>query len=418
MKRPIPCRLILGAAAALAAALLPLHAQASPGDLYVADSATRSILRFGPDGTKSTFVSDLLQPLALAFDRKGNLFVADADSCVSSNGNPCEFPSKILRFTSAGERSIFVTLAPNTQVLGMAFDGAGNLFVAANGRILKFAPDGTQTAFPSSARSVWPLAFGRLGQLYAGVNPVGPGSIVKIAPDGSSSTFVTLPTSNSATGLAFDAAGNLFVKYGSAILRITPAGSISTFATGNFTYPLAFDGQGNLFAALNAYNASEPAIVKFTDSGTSTTFSLGPMSPSAFAFEPVTEKLRNISARGFVQTGDNVLIGGFIVGGNALANNAVVARAIGPSLSQAGVAQPLLDPILELRDASGALIIRNDNWQDTQEREITATGLAPTHPRESAILATLPAGAYTAIVRGVDNSTGLALVEIFSLHQN
>ncbi len=137
----------------------------------------------------------------------------------------------------------------------------------------------------------------------------------------------------------------------------------------------------------------------------------------SLAFEPVIEKLRNISARGVVGTGDGVLIGGFIVGGNALVNNAVVARAIGPSLAQAGVTNALADPTLELHDASGALLASNDDWQDTQEAEITASGRAPTDPNESAIFATLPAGNFTAVVRGADDTTGVALIEVYSVAQ-
>ena len=135
------------------------------------------------------------------------------------------------------------------------------------------------------------------------------------------------------------------------------------------------------------------------------------------AFEPVTEKLRNISARGLVGTGDDVLIGGFIVGGNALANNAVIVRTIGPSLAQAGVTNALADPVLEVHDASGGLIASNDDWQDTQEVQITAGGLAPKDPKESAIYATLPAGGYTAVVRGAGDATGVALVEVYSVAQ-
>ena len=135
------------------------------------------------------------------------------------------------------------------------------------------------------------------------------------------------------------------------------------------------------------------------------------------AFEPVTEKLRNISARGLVGTGDDVLIGGFIVGGNALANNAVIVRAIGPSLAQGGVTNSLADPTLELHNASGAIVGSNDDWQDTQEAQITATGLAPTNPNESAIYATLPAGNYTGVVRGTGDTTGTALVEVYGINQ-
>jgi len=103
------------------------------------------------------------------------------------------------------------------------------------------------------------------------------------------------------------------------------------------------------------------------------------------------------------------------VGGSALANNAVVVRAIGPSLAGRGVTNPLPDPVLELHDGSGAIIASNDNWQETQKAQIVRSGLAPTNPRESAIFATLPTGNYTAVVRSADDATGNALVEIYDI---
>ena len=133
-------------------------------------------------------------------------------------------------------------------------------------------------------------------------------------------------------------------------------------------------------------------------------------------------KLDNISTRSFVQTNDNVMIGGFIVAGNR--PKRVIIRAIGPELSQFGVPNVLADPILELHSGNGALIASNDNWQTTiiggiimqdQVQQILNSGLAPTDPRESAIIANLPAGNYTAIVHGVNNTTGVALVEVYDL---
>lgn len=144
------------------------------------------------------------------------------------------------------------------------------------------------------------------------------------------------------------------------------------------------------------------------------TFASGLTTPTLLAFEPIAEKFRNVSARGFVQTGDNVLIGGFILGGNALPNNAVVVRAIGPSLSASGVTNPLQDPLLELHDGSGAMIASNDNWRDTGEAQISASGFAPADPHESVILAALPAGSYTVVVRGVGDTTGVALLEVYN----
>ena len=126
-------------------------------------------------------------------------------------------------------------------------------------------------------------------------------------------------------------------------------------------------------------------------------------------------KVANISTRGAVQTGDNVMIGGFIVGSAGPGQTRVVVRAIGPSLASAGVAGPLDDPTLQLRDGNGELLLANDNWRDTQESEITASGLAPKDGREAAALATLPAGAYTAVVAGKDATTGVGLFELYDL---
>ena len=133
-------------------------------------------------------------------------------------------------------------------------------------------------------------------------------------------------------------------------------------------------------------------------------------------------KLDNLSTRSFVQINDNVMIGGFILAGNR--PKRVIIRAIGPELTQFGVPNVLADPTLELHNGAGAVIASNDNWQTTiiggiithdQVQEILNSGRAPTDPRESAIIANLPAGNYTAIVRGVSNTTGVALVEVYDL---
>ena len=128
--------------------------------------------------------------------------------------------------------------------------------------------------------------------------------------------------------------------------------------------------------------------------------------------QTANSKLANISTRGFVDTGDNVMIGGFI-SGNGVAK--VIVRAIGPSLTSFGVPGALQDPTLELHDGTGAIIATNDNWRDTQENEIEATGLAPTDDRESAIVATITPGNYTAIVRGTNDTTGVGLVEVYNI---
>ena len=126
-------------------------------------------------------------------------------------------------------------------------------------------------------------------------------------------------------------------------------------------------------------------------------------------------QLANISTRGFVRTGDNVMIGGFILGQGS-ANSAVAVRGIGPSLSQSGLSNVLADPTLELRDSNGALLIANDDWQDdpVSAAQLTAHGLAPQDPLESGIFASLPPGAFTAILAGKEGGVGLGLVEVYS----
>jgi hypothetical protein len=161
---------------------------------------------------------------------------------------------------------------------------------------------------------------------------------------------------------------------------------ITTLGTGNYTATVR-----------GANNATGIALVEVYDLDAGTP----------------TARLGNISTRGHVLTVDNVMIGGFIITGTGQKN--VMVRAIGPSLIQHGIADPLLDPTLELHDGSGAVIASDDNWRDSQQTQIQATGLAPSDDRESAILRTLSPGNYTAIVRGVNSSTGIALVEVYGL---
>jgi uncharacterized delta-60 repeat protein len=123
----------------------------------------------------------------------------------------------------------------------------------------------------------------------------------------------------------------------------------------------------------------------------------------------------NLSARAFVGTGNDVLIGGTIIGGNAGSLLRVLVRALGPSLASAGVTTPLADPTLSLRDANGNVIASNDNWKNSQQAAIAATGKAPPNDSESAILGLLAPGNYTAIVAGKNGTTGVALIEFYSL---
>jgi len=154
---------------------------------------------------------------------------------------------------------------------------------------------------------------------------------------------------------------------------------------------------------------SYTAVVSGKNSGT------GVALVDLYQLDASTSIFRNLSTRGFVGTGDNVLIGGLIIGNGE--PPVIVLRAIGPTLGSFGIAQPLQDPTLELRDANGALIAFDNDWKDNTPTGIKATLLNPTDNRESAIIASLAAGSYTAIVRGKNGTTGVALVEAYRLHE-
>jgi hypothetical protein len=128
-----------------------------------------------------------------------------------------------------------------------------------------------------------------------------------------------------------------------------------------------------------------------------------------------TGRIANISTRSRVELGDNVMIGGFIVGGTTATK--IIVRAIGPSLVAGGVVDALLDPTLEMYDSNGSLLTSNDNWRTNQEAEIVASTIPPTDSREAAIVSTLMPGAYSVVIRGANGCTGVALVEAYALDQ-
>jgi hypothetical protein len=173
-------------------------------------------------------------------------------------------------------------------------------------------------------------------------------------------------------------------------------------------------------AGLAPGNAAESAILRSLNPGAYTAVvrgkngAVGTAVVEAYDLDPSNNsKLANLSTRGFVQTGDNILIAGFITG-NRNANINVLVRAMAPSLA-ALLPSALTDPTLELHDGNGAIMASNDNWQDSQKSQIEQTGLPPGDAKESAIVSSLPPGGYTAIVRGVNGSVGNAVVEVYNL---
>lgn len=176
---------------------------------------------------------------------------------------------------------------------------------------------------------------------------------------------------------------------------------------------------GASFAALNVGGVTGLYTINLL-SGAGTL--VGAIAPTDLGSETVVDiaanvnpgsRLANLSSRGRVAPGQEVLIAGFISTGGL--NSRVVLRAIGPSLSTAGITGALADPVITLYDRNGTMLATNDNWKSNQEADITATGLAPTNDNEAVILTRLAPDAYTAIVSGKANATGLALVEVYQL---
>lgn len=168
-------------------------------------------------------------------------------------------------------------------------------------------------------------------------------------------------------------------------------------------------------------DSRESGIVATLDPGAYTAIIAGKSQTSGIALGEIYDvdataasKLANISTRGFVQTGNNVMIGGFILG-NGSGSATVAVRGIGPSLGQLGLGNVLADPILELHDGNGAVLIANDNWQNdsVSATQLTAHGLAPPNSLESGMFTTLPPGLFTAVLAGKNGGVGLGLVEIY-----
>jgi hypothetical protein len=202
---------------------------------------------------------------------------------------------------------------------------------------------------------------------------------------------------------------------GDPVLELHGSGTFATITNDNWRS----NQEAEIIATTVApTNDSESAIVATLEAGAYTAIVRGVNNGTGIglveAFDldrTVDSKLANISTRGLVQTGDNVLIGGFIILGQDPLR--VIVRAIGPSLPVPGA---LADPTLELHDPNGAIIVANDNWRSDQQAEIIATTIPPTNDMESAIVRDLMPGNYTAIVRGANNTTGVALVEAYALN--
>ena len=204
------------------------------------------------------------------------------------------------------------------------------------------------------------------------------------------------------------------------VLELHGPGTFATISNDNWRDDLAQEA-AILATGLAPTNNLESAIDTTLNPGAYTGVVRGKNNTSGVALievydlsQAVLAKLANISTRAFVSTGDAIVIAGFVLG-NHNGVDRIVVRGIGPSLTAFGVANALANPTLELRDSNGALLAMNNDWQDNpaQAAELTAAGLAPTNPLESGIAATLPPGLYTALLAGLNNGTGIGVVEAY-----
>jgi sugar lactone lactonase YvrE len=378
------------------------------GDLYEADFGSGNVFKVSPAGTVTSFVSGLVNPSGLAFDSNGNLFVADSVFAAGSG------LGKIYKVAPDGTTTVFASGL--NKPFGLAFDSAGNLFEAdsGSGNIYKFTTAGVRSTFAAGLQTPAGIAFDHSGNLFE--NDFGSGTIFMFTPASVRSTFAS--GLNSPDGLTIGADGNVFEgDSGSGnVFKFDAAGTKSTAVSGlNQPNGVAVDRLGNLFVSDNATGL----VWKVTLDGTATTFAIGFSNPQYLAFLPVTDFPLNISTRMRVLTGEQVLIGGFIITGTD--PKRVIIRGIGPSLTGVGVT--LSDPTLELHGPGAFVTITNDNWKindqtgQSQEADIRATTIPPTNDLESAILMTLSPGAYTAILAGKNGGTGVGLVEVYDLDQ-
>lgn len=385
-------------------ALGPTLLWGAAGDLYVAQGGSQqAIVELTPSGSQSTVATLPVPTLYIAVDGNGSVYASQGTT--------------VAKITN-GVVSTFVSGFAQSRAL--AFDRSGNLFVGDTASIVSVSPAGTKSTFTTGVKAISHMAFDRSGNLFVTDNGLGGNAsvIYKFSSTGARSTFAS--GLNNAEGLAFDAAGNLFLaETGSqTIYKFTPAGVKTVFTT---VVPvprhLAFDVAGNLFVS-NGIDT----VYKVTPAGLVSTFK-SVSSASGLAFERPLSQPLNISTRLNIQTGDNVLIAGFIASGTVAKK--LLVRGIGPSLTNSGVPGALQDPTLEVRASNGVLIATNDNWKiddktlQSQQSAVQATGAPPTDDRESALALELELapGAYTAIERGKRNTTGVGLVEVYDLNQ-
>lgn len=417
------------------------------GDLFVAYPGPGAIDYISPAGVVTHYSFGLTQPMGMAFDNNGNLYITEKGANV------------VTKYNTGGARSVFTSglVAPT----GLALGADGALYVVEqNGSLYKLAANGTKAAtIATGFGGASALAIDASGNFYVAENAKAgftKAITERITPSGSRTVFTDADQhlaslaiapaghlANISTRAAVQTGDNALIagfifttdQFTNVVVRgigpsLTAAGI--TNALQDPTLDLA-DSSGKIFASddnwkdtqenqiastgLAPTDNRESAYNNFFSSAACTAILRGKNSTVGTGLVEVydvggSRELANISTRSFVGTGDDVLIAGFII---ERGQATLLIRALGPSLTAAGVNGALQDPSLVVRDANGFPVAFDNDWKQHQQAAIQATGLAPTDDREAASLITLRAGSYTATVSGSNNTTGIGLVEVYKL---
>ena len=442
------------------------------GNLYVADGQNRTIRKITPAGVVTTFAgsagnagsadgngsaAQFQSPTGIAVDNAGNIYVGDGPT-IRKITLTADVTTLAGLAGSPGSADGIGSAARFTTAAGLAVDVEGNVYVGDTGSrtVRKVTPaavvttlaglagsggyfDGTGSAVRFDAPTG--LAVDSAGRLFLAES--GPqSSTIRLGVPVSQllniSTRVRVQTGNNTLIGGFIVTGThpktvMIRAIGPSLANSGVQGflpdptlelyaSSGAFIVSNDDWKNAFNASAMQATGIAPSHDFESAILATLSQNQGYTAVVrGKGSATGLGLVEVYDLdkgsgsvLANISSRGLVETADNVMIGGFILGGSDGASR-VIVRGLGPSLSQSAIGNPLPDPTLELYNGNGILIASNDNWADTQQAEVEETGIPPGNGLESAIVRTLPAGPYTAILADKERRNGIALVEVYDL---
>jgi len=375
------------------------------GFLYVADTAGGTISQISLTGVVTSFVAAAGMPNYLVFQSASStplpvvvtgIASEITDTTATLNGTVNPSGSETTYHFEYGLTTAYGSTTTSASV------GSGFAAVPVSAALTGLIP-GTLYHFRLTATNSGGTFNGADGSFTAGVTGPNPPIVVTGAASNIGDTAATLSGTVNPAGseTTYHFEYGLTTGYGSTT-TITSAGS-------GFTAVPVSAALTGLSAATVYHFRVTATNVDGTTNGADATFTTTSVAPPA-------DKAQNLSTRVDVETGDNVGIGGFIITGTE--PKLVVIRAIGPSLANFGITNPLADPVLELHDAAGTIIATNDNWMDNIDADrqmLVDRGLDPSNDLESAIITTLDPSLYTAVVKGNNGGTGVALIEIYDL---